>query len=69
MLDKLYTTKEAAKLLHRSPRTLETWRVKGNGPRFVKMGGKLCMYTEEALISFLDAGVRCSTSDKGVQNG
>jgi len=37
----LLTTKEAAHLLRLSPRTLEGFRVRGMGPRFIKAGAGL----------------------------
>ena len=39
------TTKEAAKLLHRSPRTLEDWRSQGRGPAFIR-DGQTVLYRE-----------------------
>ena len=33
--------KELAKRWIRSPRTLENWRTKGIGPKYIKIGGKV----------------------------
>ena len=38
----LLTTEEAAKYLRLSPRTLERYRVTGEGPRFLKVGRLAC---------------------------
>ena len=43
-----YTTKEAAALLHRSPRTLEDWRADGRGPAFIR-DGQTVLYREDAI--------------------
>ncbi|WP_084140370.1 helix-turn-helix domain-containing protein [Brevundimonas nasdae] len=37
-MNRLLCTKEAARLLKVSHRTLEDWRLKGSGPGFVKWG-------------------------------
>ena len=36
------STREAAALLGLSPRTLERYRVTGEGPEFSKLGGRVC---------------------------
>lgn len=36
--DVCLVTKEAAQYLHASPRTLERWRVDGDGPPYIKLG-------------------------------
>jgi predicted site-specific integrase-resolvase len=55
-------TKEAAKRLRVSARTLEKWRVQGTGPVFLKIG-RLCFYTEDAITAWLNSRRRESTSD------
>jgi len=40
-----------------SPRTLERWRFTGEGPRFVKLGGRV-IYRLEDVIAFEDLQVR-----------
>lgn len=37
--DALLTEREAASLASLSVRTLQTWRVRGGGPQFAKLGG------------------------------
>lgn len=63
-LDPLRDTTEAAAFLRRSKRTLETWRVKGGGPRYVKAGGR-ALYRVEDLLAFVETNLRDSTSDRG----
>jgi len=48
---------EAARRLHRSPATLATWRCRGRGPRFVKLGGGV-LYRPEDIEAFISANVR-----------
>lgn len=49
-----HTTTEAAKLLRRSPSTLEHWRLLGIGPPFIRNpGGTGILYSHAGLISWL----------------
>ena len=36
--------------------TLETWRCRGGGPDFIKLGGKLVYYRPEDIKQYLNAG-------------
>lgn len=58
-------TRESADYLRLQPSTLETWRSRGGGPKFSKLGSRV-VYRIEDLEAFLTAGVRRSTSDQGV---
>lgn len=49
----IYSTKEAARLLGISHRTLEEWRARGTGPRFF-MIGSLVRYRLVALNQFVN---------------
>jgi predicted site-specific integrase-resolvase len=55
---------EAARRLGVEPSTLANWRWSGNGPRFVKVGGRV-RYRLADLADYLDGQVRSSTSDPG----
>jgi len=59
-----YTTPLAAEYLGLSPATLETMRVRGGGPVFVKLGRRV-VYRREDLDSWLEERRRTSTSDAG----
>ena len=61
----LLTADSAASYLGCSPATLEKWRVKGGGPRFIKMG-RLVRYRLHDLDSWVDDRARASTSDPGL---
>ena len=60
----LLTTRQAAERLGLSPRTLERYRVTGEGPRFRKIG-RWVRYTPEDLVQWLESCARTSTSDNG----
>ena len=60
----LLTTEEAAEYVGTSPRTLERYRVTGEGPRFLKVGRKV-LYRLADLDAWLETRVRRSTSDPG----
>lgn len=46
------TTKEAAEYIKHSEQTLEQWRAKGIGPKYLKPQGKV-LYTKEDLINWM----------------
>lgn len=59
----LVGTERAAELLGGlSPRTLERWRLDGQGPRYAKIGRR-CMYRPEDLAAFVEAGLRSGTHE------
>ena len=60
----LLTTEEAARYLTLSPRTLERYRVTGEGPRFLKIGRRV-VYRRCDLDAWLKNKIRRSTSDPG----
>lgn len=58
---------QAAALLSVAVKTLRNWRCRGDGPKFVKLGGgKLVRYRESDLVAFIELDVRASTSDEGL---
>ena len=58
------TTEEAAEYVRLSPRTLERYRVTGEGPRYLKLGDRV-FYCRDALDEWLIRKTRKSTSDPG----
>lgn len=64
----LLTTRQAAARLGLSPRTLERYRVTGEGPEFFKMGHAV-RYTASMLNRWLAGCARKSTSDRGRASG
>ncbi len=61
---RLLDTEEAARYLRLSPRTLERYRVTGEGPEFIKMGRRV-FYEQHKLDEWLETRRRRSTSDPG----
>ena len=49
-----------------SPRTLERWRWLGQGPRYLKLGGR-CVYRLEDVESYEKAQLRARTSGQRKQ--
>ncbi|MCP4318477.1 MAG: helix-turn-helix domain-containing protein [Hyphomicrobiales bacterium] len=58
----LLTEVQAADFLNVSPRTLQTWRLRGGGPTFVKMG-KSVRYRAVDLDAFVCQKLANSTSE------
>ncbi len=62
-MEKLLNEKEAAELLGQSPRTLQQWRWRATGPRYVK-NGRSVRYSLTDLQEFIDRNaVEVSDSD------
>ena len=58
MLDttsQVFDTKELAKLLDVSPRTVQAWRLKGVGPRFYTISKRCVRYRREDVEAWLTA--------------
>lgn len=65
-LEPRFTTREAAAFLRRSPTTLEIWRCRGGGPRYVKTMSRVT-YKLSDLEAFEQS--RQHTSESEVANG
>jgi excisionase family DNA binding protein len=61
-MSRLVTERDAAELLGVSVRTLQKWRLQGNGPRFVKLGHAV-RYDVKDLEAYIERARRRSTSD------
>lgn len=57
------TTQEAADWLSLSRRTLETWRITGNGPRYFKLG-RAVRYALSELQAFQQQCIRQHTFER-----
>jgi predicted DNA-binding transcriptional regulator AlpA len=53
---------EAAHVLGLSPRTLETWRVRGGGPRYVRMSSRMVRYKRADVLDWAAERTRQSTT-------
>lgn len=52
--DELLRPLQAAILLNVTPRCLQAWRLKGTGPRFIRMTPKLVQYRRSDLEKFIE---------------
>ena len=64
MVDPCMRTPEAAKYVALAESTLTKMRLGADGPPFVKLGLRAVAYRKADLDRWLEARVRCSTSDK-----
>jgi hypothetical protein len=62
-LDSLIGERDAAAFLGFSDRALQNWRVRGGGPRFVKVAGRSVRYRRRDLIDWAERRLRSSTAD------
>lgn len=62
---RLLRTPEAASYLGLSPSTLTKMRLRGDGPRFIKLGLRAVAYDLPDLNDYKSKGRRLSTSDPG----
>lgn len=52
--ERLLTQGEAADLLHVQARTLESWRMRGIGPKFIRYTSRAIRYRPADLHAFLE---------------
>ena len=62
-LDRLIDEFEAAEFLGYSVRALRNWRVRGGGPRYVKVSARSIRYRRRDLIGWAEARLCSNTSD------
>lgn len=62
-LDCLVNENTAADFLGYSARALQNWRVRGGGPRFVKVSSRSIRYRRRDLIAWAEGRLRTNTSD------
>jgi hypothetical protein len=56
---------EAARFLDLNPRTMQGFRYRGGGPRFVRLSSRCVKYRRIDLRDWAEAKLRTSTSDLG----
>jgi hypothetical protein len=64
----LFDQNEAAAFLHVEPRTLESWRQRRVGPRFIRYSQRCVRYRIEDLTQWLEGQIVETASDTG-RNG
>lgn len=62
-LDRLINENEAAAFIGYSVRALQGWRVKGGGPKFVKVSARSIRYRRRDLIDWAEARLCSNTSE------
>jgi hypothetical protein len=62
MNDALFTPEEVASRYRQSLATLATWRCKGGGPRYIKLGRRI-LYRETDLQAWVEQNSRAHTSE------
>lgn len=58
---------EAAEIMRSSPRTLQSWRARGEGPKFIKLGRGIrakVAYRRADIDAWIEAGLRASTAER-----
>ncbi len=61
-LDSMITETEAARFLGYTVRALQNWRVRGGGPRFVKVSSRSIRYRRRELIDWAESLMVSNTS-------
>lgn len=56
------TTKELAERWRMKPDTLEHWRIRGDGPKFIRFGGRKVLYPITEVEAFERACMHTSVS-------
>lgn len=64
--DSLIDEKQAAAMLGYTVRALQNWRVRGGGPKFVKVSARSVRYRRRDLIAWIDALTVSHTSEQQV---
>jgi hypothetical protein len=62
--DDLLTTAELSAEYHKSPRTLESWRLKGTGPKYIRIGGRGILYRWADALEYHNSRRFSSTSEE-----
>lgn len=57
------TTRQAAAIVGLKPNTLEIWRLRGTGPKYIKFG-RAVRYRQSDLETYIEAQTRQSTSQE-----
>jgi len=63
MAETFFNQTKLADRWHISPRTLERWRWQGEGPRFLKVGGRV-LYRHDDVLEYEQGRLRASTAEQ-----
>lgn len=62
-LDRLINERDAADFLGYTVRCLQNWRVRGGGPKFVKVSARSIRYRRRDLYEWIEARLQSNTSE------
>lgn len=62
-LDRLIAEQEAAGFIGYSVRALQGWRLRGGGPKFIRVSSRSIRYRRRDLIEWAEAHLKSSTSE------
>lgn len=65
--DLLLNEKQAARYLGFSPRALQNWRLRGGGPRFVKVSSRAVQYRLSDLLEWVERRLHKNTTQSGLR--
>ena len=68
-LDEAIDTEEASRIIGFPVCTLHTWRSRGDGPPFLKLGSRAVRYQRRTLLRWMADRQRQNTSDTGAAHG
>ena len=63
-LDRLLNEQQTARFLGVTTRCLQKWRLKGGGPKFVRISSRCIRYRRRELLAWANARLKSSTSEK-----
>jgi len=63
MDEKVMTEKQASDYLQLTTRTLQAWRYRGGGPKYIRVSSKCVRYRQSDIDKWLAERVASSTSD------
>ncbi len=62
-VDRLVDERQAATFLGYTVRALQNWRLRGGGPRFVKVSSRSIRYRRRDLLAWIEERLRSHTSE------
>lgn len=68
-LDEAVDTAEASRIVGFPVCTLHTWRSRGDGPPFLKVGRRSVRYQRRTLLQWMSERQRRNTADTGERRG
>ncbi len=67
-LDRMINERIAAEFIGYTTRALQNWRLRGGGPKFVKVSGRSIRYRRRDLIQWAESLLVASTSEPANDN-